>query len=192
MPHLLEQFLQSEGLSVRELNDNHRLILRKGNANMLTALMYIVAFGLLVLSFLKDKKKTVMALKKAWKSFENILPQFLAILVIIGIMLAVLSPEVISGLIGEKSGWLGMLMASIVGAITLIPGFVAFPLASALLKGGAGFMQIAVFISTLMMVGIVTIPLEIKYFGKKATILRNSLAFVFSFIVAIAIGAVLG
>ena len=97
---------------------------------MFTILMYIAAFGFLVLSFIKDKKKTYMALKKAWKSFENILPQFLAILVIIGIMLAVLSPEVISGLIGEKSGWLGMLMASLVGSVTLIPGFVAFPLAS--------------------------------------------------------------
>ena len=79
---------------------------------MFTVLMYIVAYGLLVLSFIKDKKKTFLALKKAWKSFENILPQFLSILVIIGIMLAVLSPEVISGLIGEKSGWLGMLLAS--------------------------------------------------------------------------------
>jgi len=144
---------------------------RREGVNMFTVLMYIVAFGFLVLSFTKDKKKTSLALKKAWKSFENILPQFLSILVIIGIMLAVLSPEVISGLIGEKSGWLGMLMASLVGSITLIPGFVAFPLASALLKSGAGFMQIAVFISTLMMVGIVTIPLEIKYFGKRAAML---------------------
>jgi hypothetical protein len=42
-----------------------------------------------------------------------------------------------------------------------------------------------------MMVGIVTVPMEIKYFGKKAAILRNSLAFLFSFIVAIAIGVVL-
>jgi len=153
--------------------------------------MYIVAFSFLFVSYIKDKKKTLKALKKAWKSFENILPQFSSILVIIGIMLAVLSPEVISGLIGEKSGGLGMLIASLIGSITLIPGFVAFPLASVLLKSGAGFMQIAVFISTLMMVGIVTIPVEIRYFGKKAAILRNSLAFVFSFIVAIAIGVVL-
>ncbi|MHB8076038.1 permease [Desulfosporosinus fructosivorans] len=159
---------------------------------MFTILMYVVAFGFLIFSYIRDRKKTFLALKKAWKSFENILPQLLSILVIIGIMLAVLSPEVISGLIGEKSGWWGMLMASIIGSVTLIPGFVAFPLASALLNSGAGFMQIAVFISTLMMVGIVTIPLEIKYFGRKATILRNSLAFMFSFIVAIAIGVVLG
>lgn len=87
---------------------------------MFTVLMYIVTFGFLVLSFIKDKEKSFLALKKAWKSLENILPQFLSILVIIVIMLAVLSPEVISGLIGEKSGWLGMLMASLVGSITLV------------------------------------------------------------------------
>ena len=51
---------------------------------------------------------------------------------------------------------------------------------------------IAAFISTLMMVGIVTFPVEIKYFGKKLTILRNLTAFVFSFIVALIIGKVMG
>ena len=108
---------------------------------MFTVSMYIVTFVLLIFSIIKDKRKTFLALKKAWKSFENILPQFLSILVIIGIMLAVLSPEVISGLIGEKSGWVGLLIASLIGSITLIPGFVAFPLASVLLQNGAGFMQ---------------------------------------------------
>ncbi|WP_353853016.1 permease [Dehalobacter restrictus] len=159
---------------------------------MFTIVLYVLAAGLLLLSFLKDKKKTKMALLKAWKSFENILPQFLSIIIIIGIMLAVLSPDTISKLIGQQSGWIGMIIAAVIGSITLIPGFVAFPLAAALLKSGAGFMQIAVFISTLMMVGIVTIPLEIKYFGKKAAILRNVLAFIFSFVVAIVIGVVLG
>lgn len=134
----------------------------------------------LILSFLKDREKTKMALKKAWKAFENILPQFLSILIIISVMLAVLSPEIISKIISRQSGWIGMVFASIIGSITLIPGFVAFPLASALLKSGAGILQIAVFVSTLMMVGIVTMPVEIKYFGKKATILRNTWAFIFS------------
>ncbi|MHB8125178.1 MAG: permease [Desulfitobacteriaceae bacterium] len=158
---------------------------------MFTIALYILAVGFLFLSLLRDKNKTKMALKKAWKSFENILPQFLSILIIIGVMLAVLSPQAISKLIGQQSGWIGIIMASIIGSITLIPGFVAFPLASALLKSGAGFTQIAVFLSTLMMVGIVTIPVEINYFGKKATLLRNGLAFIFSYLVAIAIGMVL-
>lgn len=158
---------------------------------MFTLILYLSAGGLLLFSFYKNKKKTKMVLKKAWKSFENILPQFISIILIIGITLAVLSPAAISNLIGQSSGWLGMAVASVIGSITLIPGFVAFPLAAALLKSGAGFMQIAVFISTLMMVGIVTAPVEVSYFGKKATILRNGLAFAFSFAVAVIIGGIL-
>lgn len=158
---------------------------------MFTLILYILTFVLLVISLIKDRQKTKTALLKAWKSLENILPQFLSILLLIGMILSILSPESISKLIGTQSGFAGVLVASIIGSITLVPGFVAFPLAAALLKNGAGFMQIAVFISTLMMVGIVTVPVEIKYFGKKATILRNTMAFVFSFIVAMVIGVVL-
>ena len=152
---------------------------------------YAAAFLGLAISAYKSKTKTVMALKKAWKSFENILPQFLSVLLILGIMLAILTPAQISSFIGSGSGWGGVLIASALGSITLIPGFIAFPLASALLRNGAGYMQIAAFISTLMMVGIVTMPVEIKFFGKKATYLRNGLAFAFSLIVAFVIGTIM-
>ncbi|MBP1926047.1 uncharacterized membrane protein YraQ (UPF0718 family) [Sedimentibacter acidaminivorans] len=157
---------------------------------MVTAL-YIIATIALFASFLKSKDKTMLSLKKAWKSFENILPQFLSILVIIGVMLAILTPEQISHLVGSGSGWLGVIIAAIIGSITLIPGFVAFPLSAALLQNGAGYMQIAAFISTLMMVGIVTLPVEMKYFGRKATITRNVSAFVFSLVVAFVMGVVM-
>jgi uncharacterized membrane protein YraQ (UPF0718 family) len=159
---------------------------------MFTLILYVLASLLLILSFFKDPEKTKKALKKAWKAFDNILPQLIGILVIVGLMLAVVDPETISRLIGGESGLPGMLLAAVVGGITLIPGFVAFPLAATLLNNGAGFMQIAVFISTLMMVGVVTLPVEIQYFGKRAAVLRNTLAFSFSFIVALVIGGILG
>lgn len=131
-----------------------------------------------------------MSLRKAWKAFENILPQFLVVLLLVGLLLAVLNPEVIGRLIGADSGWAGVLLASVIGSITLIPGFVAFPTAAMLLNSGAGYMQIGAFVSTLMMVGVVTMPVEIKYFGRKVTIIRNLLAFAFSFLVAFVIGVV--
>jgi len=158
---------------------------------MFTYVLYGLAGTGLVISFIKDRGKTKTALKKAWKSFENILPQFLSILVIIGIAFAVLSPDTITMLLGTRSGIFGVLGAALIGSVTLIPGFVAFPLAAALLKNGAGYTQIAAFVSTLMMVGIITLPLEIKTFGKRATIMRNSLAFAFSLFAAFVIGVVL-
>jgi uncharacterized membrane protein YraQ (UPF0718 family) len=153
--------------------------------------LYVVTGVLLLVSFYKDKKKTKKALKKAWKAFENILPEFLVVILLVGLLLAIMNPEMISSIIGDKSGWFGVILAAVIGSITLIPGFVAFPMTALLLDGGAGYMQIGAFISALMMVGIVTIPVEIKYFGKKLTIYRNVLAFLFSFVVALVIGVVM-
>jgi uncharacterized membrane protein YraQ (UPF0718 family) len=153
-------------------------------------ILYGITILLLAISYYKDKKKTKMSLKKAWKAFENILPDFLTVIMLVGVLLAVLNPQLISKIIGNSSGWFGVIIAAAVGAITLIPGFVAFPTAAMLLQNGAGYMQIGAFISTLMMVGIVTMPVEIKYFGKKLTLLRNLFAFIFSFLVAFIIGRV--
>lgn len=147
-------------------------------------ILYSVAAILLVVSFLKDRKKTKLALKKAWVSFEGIMPQFLAVVCIVGILLSVVTPEMISKVSGKESGFIGVFISALLGAITLMPTFVAFSTADTLLKNGAGYAQIAALVSTLTLVGIATFPLEAKYIGKKGAFIRNLLAFLFSFIVA--------
>jgi len=155
---------------------------------MSTYLLYGITGGLLILSLVRSKEKTKKALLKAWRAFENILPEVLVMILLVGVLLAFVNTDIISSVIGEKSGWLGVLLASAVGSVTLIPGFVAFPMASLLMRSGAGAMQIGSFVSTLMMVGVVTAPVEIKYFGKKLTLLRNLFAYGFSFLVAYILG----
>lgn len=155
-----------------------------------THIVYTITIILLGLSFTKDKKKTILALKKAWKMFITVLPQFLAILLLVGLFLAVFEQETIQRIIGSESGIIGMIISSLIGTIALIPVLIAFPIASELVQNGAGIMQIAVFISTLTTVGLVTLPLESKYLGKKVAVLRNSLAFLFSFITSFIIGAI--
>lgn len=154
---------------------------------MFKHILYIVSIALLVLSYGRDKKKTALALKKAWKSFENILPQFLAVIVLIGLSLSFLDESFISRFLGDESGVLGMVIAAVVGSITLIPGFVAFPLAASLLEAGAGYAQITMFITTLMMVGVVTLPLESTYFGREAAVKRNLLAFAYAVVASVVI-----
>ncbi|WP_186431161.1 permease [Clostridium sp. BSD9I1] len=155
---------------------------------MSSLILYISAAILLMLSYSRDKNKTKEALIKSLKSFENIMPQFLGIIFIVGIMLALLKPEIISTFIGKNSGALGVFLSSIIGSITMMPTFVAFPTADMLLKSGAGYAQVGALVSTLTLVGVITLPLESKYIGKKAAFLRNFVAFLFSFIVALIIG----
>jgi uncharacterized membrane protein YraQ (UPF0718 family) len=158
---------------------------------MYSIVIYIITGVLLLISLMASRKKTLLALKKAWKSFEKILPELIAIMLFVGLLIALLDPGTISALLGDNSGFLGLLIASVVGSITLIPGFVAFPMAAMLLNNGAGITQIALFISTLMMVGIVTFPVERKYFGTRLMVLRNTFAFSFSFVVAGLMGLIL-
>lgn len=163
-----------------------------GEVRLQNIILYGLTIILLAMSLKKSKTKTKQALLKGWKSFNNILAPMLAIIAVVGIIIAFLNPEKISSIIGEGSGWWGVLLAAMVGSVTLIPGFIAFPTAVILLQNGAGYMQLGAFISTLMMVGLMTIPIEKEYFGMKLTLIRNSYAFVFSLLVAFIIGKVVG
>jgi hypothetical protein len=46
-------------------------------------ILYGITVFLLILSFIKDKNKTKKSLLKAWKAFENILPEFLVIILLV-------------------------------------------------------------------------------------------------------------
>ncbi len=157
---------------------------------LFNAVLYLLAGGALLYSFCRDRQKTARALFLAGNSFLNILPGLLGILGMIGIMLALVPPEVIAALFGNDSPW-GVLLISLVGAVTLLPAFVAFPLAASLVQAGAGLTAVAVFVTTLLMVGIVTAPLEISFFGKKFTFWRNGLGFALALVIGAVMGAVL-
>ena len=152
---------------------------------------YGVALLLLGISFVKDKSKTILALKRAGKMFVNVAPQFMAILLLTGLLLAIIKPKMIEHIIGAESGFMAMLITSLLGAIMLIPAVIAFPIGAELLRNGAGVAQIVVFISTLTTVGLITLPLEAKYLGKKLAIIRNAFSYLLAFLVAYIMGAIL-
>lgn len=123
--------------------------------------------------------------------FRNILVPFLNILILVSVALYLIPPSIISQFLGPESGALGLLIAAVVGSITLIPGFISYPIAAGLIKQGASYMVVATFMTTLMMVGVVTLPLEIKYFGKRVAITRNILNFIAAVIIGLIVGLVL-
>ena len=159
---------------------------------MFVIVIWILAAVLLFLSFLKDKQKTAGSLLAAWKFFRSMALPVLLTLWAIGFLLTFLTPGVITGVVGEGSGWRGVVLAAVFGSIALIQAFIAFPLAGSLLRQGASVSAIAAFVTTLVMVGIVTAPLESKYFGRRFTFWRNTLRFVFAVLIALIMGAWLG
>ena len=144
-----------------------------------------------VFSFLIDKKKTRLGVKSGMVMFLNILPTILVVIILLSIMLYFLPYEIIVNYFGKSAGFLSYVTAAVVGSIALIPGFIAYPLAGILLKNGVSYPVLAVFISTLLMVNIITLPLEAKYFGLKVAILRNSLCFIGAVIIGLIIGLIM-
>lgn len=151
-------------------------------------ILLILTILCLIISFIFDKNKTVEALKRGLKMFLNLLPPFILILIIVSILLYLTPNEVLVKWLGEKSGLTGMFIAAIIGSISLIPAFIAYPLGNILIKNGVSYTVVAVFITTLMMVGIVTLPVEKEFFGLKVAILRNTLSFIGAIISGLLIG----
>jgi uncharacterized membrane protein YraQ (UPF0718 family) len=156
------------------------------------AVVFICISGALVLvSWFLDRKKTVKGIKKGLMMFRNMALPFIGILILISIVLHLLPPHIIVQYLGGKTDLTGMAIAAIVGSVTLIPGFISYPIAATLLRAGASYGVVTTFMTTLMMVGVVTFPLEARYFGKRAAFVRNALNFVTAIIIGLIVGVIL-
>lgn len=158
---------------------------------MTTIVIYALLAVLLALSIIKDRQKTRQAMMVAVKAIWKMAPGLLAIIGVVGLILGILPPETIEQLVGAEAGFTATATAALIGAITLIPALISFPLAASLLRSGATVATIAAFITTLVMVGFVTAPLEIKALGKKFTLLRNGFSLLAALLIALIMGVIL-
>jgi uncharacterized membrane protein YraQ (UPF0718 family) len=156
------------------------------------AYLYIITGAGLLISLAASRQKTVRALRLAVRRLLNILPPFVTMMIIFSVTIVLLPEEVIAGLIGQQSGWRGVMIAAALGSIVFVPGFIAFPLSGALLQQGVPYAVLAAFTTTLMMVGIVTYPMEREYFGHTVTVIRNIICLLVALITAAVVGWALG
>ena len=147
---------------------------------------------LLLLSFFADKKKTKKALFIAYKRFIIISPSFLIMLIFVSVILYLLPQEKIIMYLDSDYHLVNVILAALIGSVSVMPGFVVFPLAGILKSSGISYMIIASFTTTLMMVGIVTYPVEKDFFGIKITVIRNIISLIMAIIVSIIIGLFYG
>lgn len=151
----------------------------------------IVATVLMIISLLKNKAKTFMAMKKSKNMMGSMLGQIVAIIFMIGLILTFIPPETIRSAMGSSNTFISTIIGAIAGSVTLIPAFVGFPLVGSLVDAGASIVPAVAFLTTLTMVGIVTFPLEKKEFGTKFALIRNGLSFVFAVAIALTMGVIL-
>lgn len=154
--------------------------------------IWIITAIALIASFIANKKKTIKSLKMAAKRLLKITPLFFYVMVISAVVITAIPDKWIAKTLGQQSGLLGIVVATGIGSITMLQGFVAYPLCAMLATKGVTYMALAAFTMTLMNVGVVTFPLEQKYLGTKVAIIRNVIGLIMSIIVTIVIGIAFG
>jgi len=142
----------------------------------------------LFVSLIVNRQKTWAGVKKGALMFLRLLPTLVLMLALVSVVLYLIPEEKLSKYMGEGSGIAGWVTAALFGSVALIPGFIAYPLCGILIKSGVAYSVIAVFITTLMMTGFLTLPLEAKFFGWRVSIIRNLV----SLAAALLIGLIMG
>ncbi len=154
--------------------------------------LYILCAVLLAASFFADRSKTLKGLKIALLKLLKILPAFGIMLVLVSIVLYFFPEEVLIKYLGKSNSSLNILISALIGSIAMIPGFIAFPLCGILKDSGVTWSVIAAFSSSLMLVGVVSFPIEKQYLGTKTAVIRNAGAFLMSLVIAFVIGVFYG
>lgn len=151
----------------------------------------LLVTGLFLASFMRDRSKTGFALRVTKKTFENQLPVFTAVFLLIGLFEAFLTKDMIRALLGGSSGLASTLKGTIIGGIATGPPAVAFPVADYLWNAGASKAAVAAFVVAWVSVGTVTLPMEIAYFGRRFALTRWSFSIGASLVIGLIMGAVL-
>ncbi len=123
------------------------------------------------------------ALASTLKSFWQFLPVLLAIVFLVSMVLALVSPnfykEIFTG-----SGIANSFLGAVLGSIMTGNPATSYVIAGELQKSGIGIIAIAAFLASWVTVGIVQFPAESLMLGRKFALTRNLTSFVFSIVVA--------
>lgn len=158
--------------------------------DVFTLAIWVGTLIFLGISLAKDKVKTKQALKMALGMGKAMVISILSIIFAIGFILTLLPPTEIAAFLSGQSDMLATVGGALLGTITLVPAFIAFPLVGTLVNAGVSVVPSVAFLTTLTMVGVVTFPLEKKEFGVKFTAIRNGLSFLFAIAIALVMGVV--
>ncbi len=144
----------------------------------------------LFFSLVVDLSRTIQALRIALRRFTKLLGEFALLLVLVSLALTFVSPQRITEYMQGPGKLIGALIAAVVGSLTYVPGFIAYPLAGVLHQQGVPYFVLAAFVTTLMMVGVVTFPIEQRVLGAKVALVRNLLYFFLALLTSLAIGII--
>jgi len=149
----------------------------------------ILIIAIILLSIFPDRKEPVI--NTLWDYFVEMMLILPAVMVILGLFAVWVSKEIVIKHLGKASGIKGIFLAIILGALPTGPLYIAFPMASILLKKGARISNIVIFLSSWACIKMPQEMVELQFLGLRFMLLRLFLTIIFIIIMAIFIEKVI-
>lgn len=148
--------------------------------DLIPIILALVVGGLVYISWRQGGFELVWRGMKSggWTLLTEI-PLLVAAFLTAGLLQALIKEKTIQTWLGAESGWRGLALACLAGA--LIPGgpYAYYPIAGALLKTGAGLGVLVAFVTAKNLWSVSRLPMEFALLGVEITITRYLATFVF-------------
>lgn len=135
----------------------------------------ILAAAILLILYPENRAPSIEASYNLFMEFIIILP---AVMVLMGLFSVWVSKEIVVKYLGHASGITGLGLALFVGMMPTGPLYIAFPMASMLLKKGARVANIIIFLSAWACIKLPQELVELRFMGPKFMIIRLSFTIV--------------
>jgi uncharacterized membrane protein YraQ (UPF0718 family) len=132
-----------------------------------------VALGLAAFAWWRGGASlTLSGLTAGGRALLGVIPLLIAAFLIAGLIRALVSEETVSHWLGSASGWRGIALGCLAGA--LIPGgpYVYYPIAATLLGAGASLGVLVAFVTAKNLWSVTRLPLEFGLLGPHLTLVR--------------------
>jgi len=140
-------------------------------------LLLLMALGLGAAAYRKGEGALRQGALGAVRMFVSLLPLLVLAFLLAGLIQAALPPEMITSWLGEKSGFRGIVIGTVAGALITGGPYVSFPIIAAIFDSGAGIGTTVALISGWAMLGLGQIPFEVSLIGPRFTLIRITTVF---------------
>jgi len=135
----------------------------------------LLAAAVLIIIYPENRAASIQASYNILRELILILP---AVMVLMGLFSVWVSKEIVVKYLGHASGLSGLGLALFMGMIPTGPLYIAFPLASILLKKGARVANIIIFLSAWACIKLPQELMELRFMGFKFMIVRLTITIV--------------
>ncbi len=129
-------------------------------------------------------KKLRQSVTKTAISLYKILPMIIGMILLIS-LIANLIPQFLYSSLFRGNLLLDSIIGSVIGSISTGPPITSYILGGEFLKAGVSLIAVTAFMVAWVTVGIIQFPAESIILGMKFAVVRNTMSFIFSIVVAI-------